>query len=85
MILISPLGFPLGQFPLFLGPLSSLLPLLSLLLVFYRDSRLRLSVLGADPASPGAFLDVLRHSQAQPIPGVLVVRPEGPMFFWAPA
>ncbi len=53
----------------------------SLLLVFYRSSRLGLSVLGADPASPGAFLDVQRHSEAEPIPGVLVLRPEGPMFY----
>ena len=34
---------------------------LSILLVVYRDSRMPLSVLGADPAVPGAYVDLQRH------------------------
>ncbi len=52
-----------------------------ILLVIYRASRLTLSVLGADPAVPGAYIDVRRHPQAQTIRGVLLVRPDGPVFY----
>ena len=54
---------------------------LSILLVVYRDSRLPLSVLGADPAVPGAYIDVQRHPTAQPTPGVLIVRPDGTLYY----
>jgi MFS superfamily sulfate permease-like transporter len=55
--------------------------LFSILLVAYRASRLPLSELGADPAVPGAYIDLHRHPQAQPIRGVIVVRPDGPVFY----
>jgi MFS superfamily sulfate permease-like transporter len=52
-----------------------------ILLVVYRDSRLRLSVLGADPAVPGAYIDVHRHPAAQPSAGILVLRPDGTLYY----
>jgi SulP family sulfate permease len=54
---------------------------LSILLVVYRDSRVPLSVLGADPAVPGAYVDRQRHPRAQPTPGVLAVRPDGTVYY----
>ena len=54
---------------------------LSILLLVYRGSRLRLSVLGTDSAFPGAYADTRRHSEAQPLPNILIVRPDGPLFY----
>jgi SulP family sulfate permease len=53
----------------------------SILLVVYRDSRLPISVLGADPAAPGAYIDLHRHPEAQLIPRALVLRPEGTVYY----
>jgi sulfate permease, SulP family len=53
----------------------------ALVLLIYRASRPAISVLGANPSSPGAFEDLARHSHARPIPGVLIVRPDGPLFY----
>lgn len=53
----------------------------SILLLVYRASQPPLSVMGADPAVPGAYQDTKRHPQARPIPGVLVVRPDAPLFY----
>jgi sulfate permease, SulP family len=53
----------------------------SILLLVYRASRPPLSVMGADPQVPGAYLDTRRHSEARPIPGVLVVRPDTQLFY----
>ena len=53
----------------------------SLALLIYRASRPHVSVLGANPASPGAFEDVERHEDARQVPGVLVVRPDAPLFY----
>ena len=53
----------------------------SILLLVYRASRPRVSVLGADPAAPGAFVDIGRHPGAVPTPGLLVVRPVAPLFY----
>jgi MFS superfamily sulfate permease-like transporter len=53
----------------------------SILLLVYRASRPPLSVMGADPAVPGAYQDTQRHPQARPIPGVLIVRPDVPLFY----
>jgi high affinity sulfate transporter 1 len=52
-----------------------------ILLVIYRNSRLPLSVLGADPAVPGAYIDVHRHPEAQTIAGILIVRPDGTVYY----
>jgi sulfate permease, SulP family len=53
----------------------------SILLLVYRASRPRFSVMGSDPLLPGAYEDVERHPNARPIPGVLVVRPDMPLFY----
>jgi SulP family sulfate permease len=53
----------------------------SILLLVYRESRPQISVLGEDPEHPGAFVDVRRHPGAVPTPGILVVRPNAPLFY----
>jgi sulfate permease, SulP family len=53
----------------------------SIVLIIYRASRPEVSVLGSDRDTPGAFVDVRRHPGARPTPGVLVVRPDAPMFY----
>lgn len=52
-----------------------------ILLVVYRNSRLPLSVLGSDPAVPGAYVDLHRHPEAEPSLGVLVLRPNGTVYY----
>src|ERR1700728_1726941 len=53
----------------------------SILLLVYRASRPRISVMGADPDVPGAYEDIRRHPGARPIPGMLIVRPDAPLFY----
>ncbi len=53
----------------------------SLALLIYHGSRPQVSVLGSDPAAPGTFEDVGRHPDAIPVPGVLVIRPDAPVFY----
>ena len=53
----------------------------SILLLVYRASRPRFSVMGADPDVPGAYEDIRRHPGARPIPGMLIVRPDAPLFY----
>ncbi|HTT90795.1 MAG TPA: SulP family inorganic anion transporter, partial [Acidimicrobiales bacterium] len=53
----------------------------SLAVLIYRASRPRVSVLGTEPARPGTFEDIERHPDAVPVPGVLVVRPDAPLFY----
>jgi high affinity sulfate transporter 1 len=55
--------------------------LASLLFVIYRSSRARLSSLGRVPGVPGAFSDVARHPDDIPIPGVLIVRLDAPLYY----
>jgi SulP family sulfate permease len=55
--------------------------LLSLVLFIARASRPRVSVLGQDPALPGAYLDVDRHPEARETAGVLVVKADAPIFY----
>jgi MFS superfamily sulfate permease-like transporter len=38
-------------------------------------------MLGADPVVPGAFADIGRHDGIVPVPGVLIVRPDAPLFY----
>lgn len=65
-----------------LGILDGLLAAIafSLLMLLRRLSRPRLSVLGRLPGSHD-FVDTALHPQAAPVPGVLVLRPEQPLFF----
>jgi MFS superfamily sulfate permease-like transporter len=53
----------------------------SILMLVYRASRPHLSVLGALPDAPGAYADVARHPDAVPVPGILIVRPDAPLFY----
>ena len=53
----------------------------ALVLLVYRASRPLISMLGADPATPGAFEDTRRHPDAVPVPGVLIARPDAPLFY----
>jgi len=54
---------------------------LSLLVLVYRASRPEFSVMGADPDHPGAYRDVRRAAGAREIPGVVIVRPDAPLFY----
>ena len=55
--------------------------LASLLFVIYRSSRARLSSLGRVPGVPGAYSDVARHPDDTPVPGVLIVRLDAPLYY----
>jgi high affinity sulfate transporter 1 len=51
------------------------------LLVVYQASRPHLGVLGQNPAARGAYGDLRRHPNYQPVPGVLIVRLDAPLFY----
>jgi SulP family sulfate permease len=53
----------------------------SLVLMIYKSSRPHLSSLGRVPAVPGAYSDLTRHPENIPVPGVLIVRLDGPLYF----
>jgi sulfate permease, SulP family len=53
----------------------------SILLLIYRASRPHISILGADPANPGTYVDVRRHPEAVPVPGVLIARPDRELLY----
>ena len=53
----------------------------SILLLVYRANRPTFSLLGAHPTVPGAYEDVERHPEARPISGVLLIRPDAPLFY----
>jgi sulfate permease, SulP family len=53
----------------------------SLLFVVYRSSRPHLSSLGRVPGTPGAYSDLGRHSENRPVPGVLIVRVDGQLYY----
>jgi SulP family sulfate permease len=53
----------------------------SLVLIIFRASRPAISRLGANPANPGAFEDMARHPDARPLPGILIIRPDSPVFY----
>jgi high affinity sulfate transporter 1 len=52
-----------------------------LLLVIWNASRPHLAVLGRVPGSPGVFVGIRHHPDAEPVPGILVVRLESPIFY----
>jgi high affinity sulfate transporter 1 len=54
---------------------------LSVLVFVYRASRPVFSVLGRHPDVPGAYEDIRRHKRARPLDGVLIVRPDAPLFY----
>jgi SulP family sulfate permease len=53
----------------------------SLVLVIYKSSRPHLSSLGRVPGVPGAYSDLTRHPENTPIPGVLILRLDGPLYY----
>jgi len=52
-----------------------------LLLVVYNASRPHLAVLARTPGTPGAFGDITRHPDYEPIPDLLVLRIESPLLY----
>jgi sulfate permease, SulP family len=54
---------------------------LSILVLAFVASRPVFSLLGTDPGVPGAYEDVKRHHEAKRVPGVLIVRPDAPLFY----
>jgi len=55
--------------------------LCSLLLVVYRSSRPHLSSLGRVPGIPGSYSDVTRHPDSVPVPGLLILRLDAPLYY----
>ncbi len=53
----------------------------SLVLVIYRSSRPHISSLGRVPGAPAAYADMTRHPESAPIPGVLIVRLDAPLYY----
>jgi high affinity sulfate transporter 1 len=53
----------------------------SLVFVIYRSSRPHLSSLGRVPGVPGAYTDLRRHPENEPVPGMLILRLDGPLYY----
>jgi high affinity sulfate transporter 1 len=54
--------------------------LLSVMMLLYRASRPYIAVLGRRPS--GEFGDMVRHADAQPIPGLAILRLDAPLYFF---
>ena len=55
--------------------------LASLVFVVFRSSRPHVASLGRIPGIPGAYSDLLRHPENIPVPGVLIVRIDGQLYY----
>jgi sulfate permease, SulP family len=55
--------------------------LASLVFVIYRSSRPHISILGRVPGIPGAYSDLTRHPENIPVPGVMIFRLDGPIYY----
>jgi sulfate permease, SulP family len=55
--------------------------LASLLLMVYHSSRPHVSLLGRVPGMPGVYSSLERHPENTAIPGLLIVRLDGPIYF----
>ena len=53
----------------------------SLVFVVYKSSRPHVSSLGRVPGVPGAYSDLTRHPENTPVPGVLIVRLDGQLYY----
>jgi len=53
----------------------------SMLFVVYRSSRPHVSSLGRVPGLPGAYSDLSRHPENISVPGVLIVRLDGQLYY----
>ncbi len=68
---------------IFIGVLQGMLVGLvsALLLIVYRSSRPHLSRLGKAPDAAGAYSAVARHPESVPVPGVLILRLDAPIYY----
>ena len=55
--------------------------LASLAFVIYRSSRPHVASLGRIPGADGAYSDLCRHPEDLAVPGVLIVRLDGPLYY----
>jgi MFS superfamily sulfate permease-like transporter len=53
----------------------------SLLFVVYESSRPHVSIMGRVPGVPGAYSDLTIHPENVPVPGVLIVRVDGQLYY----
>ena len=53
----------------------------SLLFMIYRSSRPHISSLGRVPGVSGVYTDLTRHPENTPVPGVLIVRVDAPVYY----
>jgi high affinity sulfate transporter 1 len=53
----------------------------SLVFVIYRTSRPHISSLGSVPDAPGAYSDMQRHPENTAVPGMLIARPDGALYY----
>ena len=56
--------------------------LLSVAFVLYRASRPYVAALGRMPGYRATFADVARHPEAEPVPGLVIVRLDAPLYFF---
>jgi SulP family sulfate permease len=55
--------------------------LASLLLMIYHSSRPHLASLGRVPGIPGVYSDLKRHPENTPVPGILILRLDAPIYY----
>ena len=53
----------------------------SLVFVIYQSSRPHLASVGRIPGAPGAYSDLARHPENTPVPGVLILRLQGALYY----
>jgi SulP family sulfate permease len=53
----------------------------SVLVMLYRSSRPQVASLGRVPGVPGAYSNLVNHPENIPVPGVLILRLDGPMYY----
>ncbi|MFN8379709.1 MAG: sulfate permease [Anaerolineae bacterium] len=53
----------------------------SLVFVIYKSSRPHLASLGRVPHVAGAYSDIARHPDSEPVPGILIVRIDTPLYY----
>jgi MFS superfamily sulfate permease-like transporter len=56
--------------------------LLSVMFVLYRASRPYVAAIGRMPGPESTFADTARHPEAEPIPGLVIVRLDAPLYFF---
>jgi len=71
----------LGVLVLDVLPGLAIAVLFSLIYVVYRSSQPHVSVLGRVPGLPGAYTDIERHPEDQPVEGLIIFRLNAPLYF----